>query len=429
MAIDLVNEYGSKVDPADADYPLGSPKNETSPGALDGFPFEEVWLKDQAGLFQKLLSVAGITISGVPDTVLASDYYDALEQIFNKRAVVEDPGTGTANAIDLTSLGADATSYTDGQLIIAKAAKDNGGATTLDLDGLGAVALEINGSALVGGEIQAGKYFVAVYDAGNSRFDLIVLEQAQPGFQFGMELSPSSVDSVNDITMSAGEVQDSSGFARLKRTSTLTKRIDAVWAEGNNLGGFPSGLTLLNNTWYYFFIISKPDGTIDAGFDTSATAVNLLADATGYTKYRCRGCVRRGTAANVPFYQNGNEFRFIDPVEDVGGVAVHTGRISYPLTLPSKKIEAKVMVKTASTAAGEALVYGLMSSGIGATPSAPTSTLYNAFHRRSASTPMGGLAGPLGITMADRNLYAQWSGAATGVTFSISTLGWSDQRI
>lgn len=43
MAIRPEDEYGTRAAAADADYPHGSAKNETAPGAYDGTPYTERW--------------------------------------------------------------------------------------------------------------------------------------------------------------------------------------------------------------------------------------------------------------------------------------------------------------------------------------------------------------------------------------------------
>lgn len=75
--------------------------------------------------------------------------------------------------------------------------------------------------------------------------------------------------------------------------NSITKDITANWLVGSNNGGFPSGLSIAANTNYRVFIIVDTDtNTIDAGFDTSSTAANLLADATAYDEYLQVGTVR-----------------------------------------------------------------------------------------------------------------------------------------
>ncbi len=82
MALDLGNTYGPGTDPDTAAYPYGLPRNITVPGDGTGFPLEKAWVKDVYGFLHGLLISAAIVPSGTADTVLASDYRDALEALF-----------------------------------------------------------------------------------------------------------------------------------------------------------------------------------------------------------------------------------------------------------------------------------------------------------------------------------------------------------
>lgn len=125
----------------------------------------------------------------------------------------------------------------------------------------------------------------------------------------------NGTDTEHDIDISAGSIMDSANSSALI-TGGLTKQIDASWAAGTNAGGFPSALTLSADTWYRVFLIGKTDGTVDAGFDTSSTAANLLSDATGYTLYRRIGSVLTGNTSNIlEFRQDGDYFQFNVPFE------------------------------------------------------------------------------------------------------------------
>jgi hypothetical protein len=86
----------------------------------------------------------------------------------------------------------------------------------------------------------------------------------------------------------------------MRLTSALVKQIDANWAAGTNQGGFPSGLVLAADTTYRIYLISN-GSTVDAGFDTSSTAANLLADASGYTYYREIGFFRTDGSADLDY--------------------------------------------------------------------------------------------------------------------------------
>ncbi len=75
--------------------------------------------------------------------------------------------------------------------------------------------------------------------------------------------------------------------ATIALSALLTKDAASNWAAGDGNGGFPSGLTIANNTYYNVFVIKNPTtGVVDAGFDRELDASNLLADASGFTKYR-----------------------------------------------------------------------------------------------------------------------------------------------
>lgn len=73
-------DYGvaGRITPADPNYPFGSSKDETSPGAGDGMPYKKRRADDILGLQQWLFKLVGITPSGNADTALLSDQGDGL---------------------------------------------------------------------------------------------------------------------------------------------------------------------------------------------------------------------------------------------------------------------------------------------------------------------------------------------------------------
>lgn len=82
MALNLNNRYPGRANPPSIDYPEGSIKNQTAPGAKDGTPLDADWANDKEGFFQSLLSKAGVFANGLVDKVGASQYFDALTQGF-----------------------------------------------------------------------------------------------------------------------------------------------------------------------------------------------------------------------------------------------------------------------------------------------------------------------------------------------------------
>lgn len=139
----------------------------------------------------------------------------------------------------------------------------------------------------------------------------------------GLVLS-NDTDSDHDILIAVGAARDTTNAVSMELTTAITKQIDATWASGDDAGGMNDNDTVDNNELFYVHLLSSADGaTVDAGFDTSATATNLLADtavvAAGLTKYRPIGfVVTNGSANIIAFTQVGDYFRLTgDVVNDV----------------------------------------------------------------------------------------------------------------
>lgn len=111
-----------------------------------------------------------------------------------------------------------------------------------------------------------------------------VLKVARPlhGYITGLRVSNNSADPDNDIDIAAGECGDSTGTHLLRLTSTLTKRLDATWAEGSGQGGLFAGSKAPSTTYYLFLIRRDSDGTVDAGFDADPSAANRPSGWSAY---------------------------------------------------------------------------------------------------------------------------------------------------
>lgn len=84
MALNLRVTYPDQtVD--DAAYPQGKARNEESEGNGTGTPYEEQIVNDQLGFQQAILQEAGITPTNDPDTALASQYLDGLDELYGAR--------------------------------------------------------------------------------------------------------------------------------------------------------------------------------------------------------------------------------------------------------------------------------------------------------------------------------------------------------
>lgn len=138
---------------------------------------------------------------------------------------------------------------------------------------------------------------------------------AAPGHLTGLGLTQDT-DADHDISIAIGSCADSTGVFMMALYSVLVKQLDATWTAGTNAGGRFSGVSLSASTWYHVFLIRKTsDGSIDAGFDTSASAANIPA---GYVAFRRLGAVKTDGSSNiVDFLQDGDRFYWAVPPLDI----------------------------------------------------------------------------------------------------------------
>lgn len=102
MALKLNERYPGRFNSPTTQYPQGSFKNRTAPGAKDGSYLEQDWANDALAFLSSLLSGASITPNGNVDTVGASQYYTALQSLIGS-----DKFLKTANNLsDLTNVPA-----------------------------------------------------------------------------------------------------------------------------------------------------------------------------------------------------------------------------------------------------------------------------------------------------------------------------------
>ena len=151
MAIRVDVELAPNVTAATGSYPLGSAKNETAPGNNDGTPHKLVRANDIFGQQQALLKAAGITASGNADTALdktSSQYLQAMLHQILTASVFDESGVADAYVLDVVGNNPAPDSYIDNMTFIFIVGNTNTGASTIDVEGLGAKDIVINGVAL-----------------------------------------------------------------------------------------------------------------------------------------------------------------------------------------------------------------------------------------------------------------------------------------
>jgi len=237
----------------------------------------------------------------------------------------------------------------------------------------------------------------------------------------GLTLSNNVSDANNDIDIAAGKAADSAGTENMVLSSSLTKRLDAVWAVGTNQGGLDTG-TKANSTWYHVWLIKRPDtGVVDVLFSTSATAPTM---PTSYTKKRRIGAVKTNGSGNIiAFLQYGDEFLWLSPPAlDVDTAVLSTTRTNYTLASVPSGIVVSANINAGCYNAAARMIY---ISNPNLTDLAPSTSV----------TPLATIASSAGLTNTLKlytytNASAQISAVANGAstTFKVAVLGWEDPR-
>lgn len=276
-------------------------------GKVSGSQYTAEEFDDYFGENKNQVEDAGITLSSGDNTQLAkaSANYAAFGDFYS------DSGSANTYVLDVISPKKGITEYFDGMRVRFVAGNSNTGASTVNVNGKGVKDIvHDNGSALGNGQILVGNFITLVYKDSTGKFILVDDGQGgsiytlplPPDYRSGCRYYPNSTTPATKIDIEAGKWRSADDTINLTLVSTLIKQFDNDWAEGDDVGGFASGATRAINSPFHLFLIGKPNGATDAGFDDSITATNLLADASGsgYTKYRRIGTVySTGTTTNL----------------------------------------------------------------------------------------------------------------------------------
>ena len=147
-------------------------------------------------------------------------------------------------------------------------------------------------------------------------------------FVAGLTLSNNAGDPNNKIDIAPGRARGSGVTVEI--SSTITKRLDANWSEGDGEGGLDTGSKAANATYHVFVIRKDDDGTGDVLFSTSATSPTV---PVGWTRVQRLGAVLTDASGNIwPFVQSGNTF-FFNAVDGISVYSSTTTRAKAPLSV------------------------------------------------------------------------------------------------
>lgn len=256
--------------------------------------------------------------AGFPELMLPSGVNNSAREVMAavKRAYNHIKGAfvtaGTAPAYTITTGSSHSQLGYIGAMVVRFHAATSS-AATVAVDGLTAKTI-VRPSGM---DIAAGDVGLLVYVPSDDHFALFpemdwldtylssALGGLPDGYMSGLAVTLNTSDTEHDLDIAVGEARSADDDTDMVLASALTKQIDASWASGDAAGGLSSSLTLANSTWYYVHAIVV-SGAVDVGFDTSATAANLVADHSA-TDYREIGRFKTDGSANIDIVLDRNQ--------------------------------------------------------------------------------------------------------------------------
>jgi len=257
-----------------------------------------------------------------------------------------------------------------------------------------------------------------------------LVETILQGFINGLILR-NDTDTDHDIEISTGQCADADASLFMSLTSVITKQIDVNWVEGDDAGGFPSGLTLTADTWYRVFIINK-NGTLDAGYDTSSTATNLLSDASTYSEYKQVGWVLTDVSSNIEqFRQHDDDFIWDVPPKSWDGTNPGTSGVLRTIAVPpSTDVQAIVEIKPWITQNAGFTAHYVLYTSPSQTDTDPTSSIMTV--KATEGTNSGDRHSvPMRVVIepnTSSQIRERWTTSTTDVHSVGFTIGWRDKR-
>lgn len=169
----------------------------------------------------------------------------------------------------------------------------------------------------------------------------------------GLTLSNDGTLPNTVLDISTGSATSDDFTTLMALGSAYTKSVSA-WAVGTGNGGLDTG-SVAASTWYHVYLIERTDtGVVDVLFSLSASAPTM---PTSYTKKRRIGSFKTDASVHIlPFSQNGDEFLWVTPVQDVNVATLSTTATAYALSVPlGVKVNALFSAQMSNTAVGVAV--------------------------------------------------------------------------
>ena len=245
MSLNPETSFVGKIAPSDANYPYGSARDITTPGDATGTPWKALLVNDIFGFQQAMLNYANIVPSNSPDTILASQYLESLQQLVAGSTYLVDSGAANAYLASVVANAPVIRSLITGATYRFTPANDNTGASTVDVQGLGAKTIKrSDGSAVQAGDILAGILLEMDYNGTDFLLRTISVGGAGLFNQANINQALININKQTGTTYTL-TLSDRGGMVSLDNAAaiTLTVPLDASvsYPEGTVIAGVQFG--------------------------------------------------------------------------------------------------------------------------------------------------------------------------------------------
>lgn len=334
-------------------------------------------------------------------------------------------GTGTRTFTTQAGKG-----WIVGQIVVASSGANYVKGTVTNYAG---TALELNVTSINGSGTYAAWDIGLSYDGlalaksgvNNDIIKLVGITDYTGSLAFRLRpvgLALSTAGASSTMTVAPGVTMDSTNTMLLQLGAVMDKTT-AAWVAGSGNGGLDAG-TVVNNTWYTWYIIRRPDtGAVDLIFSTNNSAPTLPAN---YTQYEYLGQrLTNGSGQWVKFTQFGDEVIWAAPILDLNAVGSSTATLLTCSVPRGRKVKALLSVHYPAPAGTDVGVYISSPDSDDLAPSFAATPLVSV----AMSNTSGGALNASGQVACWTNSLAQIRHREfAGNTLRIATLGWIDLR-
>lgn len=204
-----------------------------------------------------------------------------------------------------------------------------------------------------------------------------------------------------------------------------TYNTTGTWTEGDTGNLFPN-IGRIADTAYFLFAIAKDDGTVDIGADNSASASNLLSEATGYTRYRRIGWVMTDQLVNtslVRYTSFGDNFSITDPTDQMRSWTASTSSTNTKTSAPPNTLANVIL--TGHSSADRYIIL----REVGSTDTPPTTTEHTCLTQSDGAGSVSALNAHHVVRVNSSSEVAIRVSSTVDLTARlINTFGWVDER-